>query len=329
MTRSHLYSALLLLAGTSPLLAEPQAVVDAPGEQTPARPTPDAGAPAAEAESAKPPAEEKAKGSEFLRILRNEEGEPLAMQTAVVRYVPIDESKAGLFVDLVGAVHIGEKSYYKELNELFPAYDAMLYELVAPEGTRVRAEDHAGPPTHPIGALQVGMQGMLGLEHQLQQVDYSPENFVHADMSPDEFAESMKRRDESFFKMFFRALGQSAARQNIEGQGTSDAELLFALFSKDRTLRLKRILAEQFGDLEQSTAVFDGPDGSTILTERNKKALEVLDREIKAGKKKLAIFYGAAHLPDMERRLHDEFHLKPTETRWINAWKLDSAESDK
>ena len=69
-------------------------------------------------------------------------------------------------------------------------------------------------------------------------------------------------------------------------------------------------------------AMLYGPEGSTIITERNKKALQVLDREIKNGKKKLAIFYGAGHLPDFEARLEKDFGLKRQNQRWLAAWKL-------
>jgi hypothetical protein len=68
--------------------------------------------------------------------------------------------------------------------------------------------------------------------------------------------------------------------------------------------------------------VLEGKDGSTILTERNRKAFEVLDRELKAGKKKLGVFYGAAHLPDMEKRLLNDFGMKRSGERWVTAWSL-------
>ena len=46
-------------------------------------------------------------------------------------------SARDVVVDLIGAVHVGEKAYYEALNKQFEDYDAVLYELVAPEGTRV------------------------------------------------------------------------------------------------------------------------------------------------------------------------------------------------
>jgi hypothetical protein len=256
----------------------------------------------------------------YLRVLRDDKGEPLALQTSVVRYIPKGGDREGLVVELVGAVHVGDKTYYDELNKVFEGYDALLFELVAPEGTRIPKGGARGGGGSAIGGLQRGMQSMLELEFQLDCVDYTKKNFVHADMSPDEFAKSMKDRKESVLQMIFKAMGQGAAQQ---GKG-NDTDLLFALFSRDRAFRLKRAMADQFENLEGQMAIFEGPDGSTIITERNKKALEVLKREIEGGKKKLGIFYGAGHLADMHKRLVTDFEMKKESERWINAWSLET-----
>src|SRR6201986_3078725 len=55
----------------------------------------------------------------FIRITRDANKDPLAMETAIVHYVPKDPALAGLSVDLIGAVHVGEKEYYKALNKKF------------------------------------------------------------------------------------------------------------------------------------------------------------------------------------------------------------------
>jgi hypothetical protein len=41
-----------------------------------------------------------------------------------------------------------------------------------------------------------------------------------------------------------------------------------------------------------------------------------------SGKKKVALFYGAGHLPDMERRLMSDFQMKRGGQFWMEAWKL-------
>jgi hypothetical protein len=260
----------------------------------------------------------------FLRVTRDKKI-PRSMDTAIVTYVPADDTREGLTVDLIGAVHVGEKSYYDDLNREFEQYDALLYELVAPDDDNVPKAGEGTNSGHPIGMLQNGMKGMLELEHQLACVNYDRPNFVHADMSPEEFAETMADRDESLTKLFFRMMGQGIAQQSKQqarnGRST-DADMMAALFSKERAVMLKRVMAEQFGDLESAMAGLDGPDGSTIITERNKVAFDVLKEQIEAGKKKIGVFYGAGHLADMEERLLKDFNLKRGETRWLTAWDL-------
>jgi len=264
-------------------------------------------------------------GPKFIRVRRNEKGSPVAMETAVVRYVSAD--RPGVTVDLVGAIHIADKSYYDELNKRFESYEVVLYELVAPEGTRIPKEGRPGNSAHPIGAMQNGMGAMLELEHQLDRVDYTKENFVHADMSPEDFSKSMEKRGESLMQMFLRLMGQGmvqqAAQQQKEGGGSTDLGLLMALFSKDRAHKLKSLFADQFENMESQMLVFNGPEGSTIITERNKKAFEVLDKQLKAGRKNVAVFYGAGHLPDMEQRLAADFGLKREGEKWLTAWSLE------
>src|SRR5262245_9002208 len=110
--------------------------------------------PADELAANKPNTEEP----KFIRLTRDDDRLPLAMQTAVVRYS--SAGRPGVELDLVGAVHIADKSYYDDLNKLFEKYDVVLYELVAPEGTRVPKGGRKGTSTHPIGAMQQGMSSI-------------------------------------------------------------------------------------------------------------------------------------------------------------------------
>jgi hypothetical protein len=89
------------------------------------------------------------------------------------------------------------------------------------------------------------------------------------------------------------------------------------------------VVAGQFENLESQMAAIEGKDGSTIITARNQKALEVLKREIEAGKKKIGIFYGAGHLADMEERLLKDFDLKRENERWLTAWDMKASAAAK
>lgn len=273
------------------------------------------------------PAAADAARPKYIRITRDAQDKPLALQTAIVHFVPA-EGPQDVHVDLIGAVHVGEKSYYDALNEAFTKYDVVLYELVAPDGTRVpKGGRQSG---HPVALLQNGMKDMLGLEHQLEKVDYSKENLVHADMSPDDFSKSMEERKESFIGMFARMWGQAIAQQSTQKNRTSDFDVLSAFFSPNRAETMKRVMAEQFENVEGVMQALEGPEGSTIITERNKVALKKLSEQLAAGKKNIAIFYGAGHLGDMEKRLlSDEFDLKRSGEDWLDAWNLSNTPAAK
>ena len=84
-------------------------------------------------------------------------------------------------------------------------------------------------------------------------------------------------------------------------------------------------MAEQFEDLEGAMSALDGPEGSTIITERNKVALKVLAEQITAGKKRIGVFYGAGHMPDMEQRMIKDLGVRRATERWLVAWDLRPA----
>jgi hypothetical protein len=262
---------------------------------------------------------------QFVRLRRGADQQPLALETAILRFVPADAPDDGVSLDLIGVIHVGDKSYYDELNRRFRDFDAVLYELVAPADANVpRAGERPGSA---IGGLQVGMTAMLELDYQLDHIDYAAPNMVHADMTPDEFARTMKARNESFTGMFFRMMGRAFGEQARNPFRADDLRLLAAMVAEDRAHQMKLILAEEFSDLRGQIDLFDGPDGSTIVTERNKKALEVLRHELAAGKKRLALFYGAGHLADFQRRLQEDFGMKRVATEWVEAWSLTPAEN--
>ncbi|HTU24431.1 MAG TPA: hypothetical protein VMF30_03465, partial [Pirellulales bacterium] len=107
----------------------------------------------------------------YLRIERDPAGNELGLQTAILRFESDAPERKGCVVDLVGAVHVGEKAYYEALNKRFKDYDAVLYELVAPEGTRIPKGAKTGG--NAVSFFQNGLKDMLGLEHQLEYIDYT------------------------------------------------------------------------------------------------------------------------------------------------------------
>lgn len=268
------------------------------------------------------PAKKTNEMEHFMRIRKNSDGKPIALETSITRYELTNEKGERITVDLIGAVHIGEADYFKSLNKRFERYEGLLYELVAPEGTVIpkggRGENIG---MNPVAAMQVGMQNVLGLEFQLNHIDYTKKNFIHADMSPEEFGKSMEENEESISGYALKAIGQSMAMQ-AAGKGDNSLGMLMAMFSKNKEIKLRRSFADQMQQMEGGLIMFEGKDGSTIIDHRNAKCMEVLEREIAAGKKNLAIFYGAGHLPDMQRRLTSDFKMTRGGQSWIKAWDL-------
>ena len=277
-------------------------------------------------------ATETEQATEFLRIRRDAEGKPVALQTAIVRY---RNKKNTILVDLIGAVHIGEKQYYKQLNHQFDQYESLLYELVAPEGTRVPAPGEARPAsTNPISLLQNSTKSLLGLESQLEQIDYQKDNFVHADLSPAQIQEKMNERGETALTLGLSAVADMIRQQNLAQReeaesGTSDTEPEASLFEMmGDPVKMKLMMAEQFADSGALDMGLGPKLNEILITDRNMAAMKVLQQEIVDGKTKLGLFYGAAHMPDFEKRLAEDLGLVRSEQVWVDAWDLTQANSN-
>ena len=281
---------------------------------------------------------------EYVRIRKNERKLAVALETSVIHFA--DSKKyPDATVDLIGAIHLGEPDYYQQLNTLFETYDVLLFEAVMPEEAVKRdLRPGGGDGSHrkdlndevewteakvglaAISVLQLGMKDALGMEFQLTGVDYSAENFVHADMTAEEFEESMTKRGESFSGMFLKEMGKSVANQQESNPLAMNLDMMLSVLTSDRLYRVRRIAAVQLAKAGEGDA-FAGFDGSsTIITERNKKCFEVMVRELKKGKKKVGIFYGAGHFADMEKRMVAEHEFARNSEEWLVAWHLRNPE---
>jgi hypothetical protein len=267
------------------------------------------------------PAADPAPASDYLRLGRDDAGVPVALQTSIVRFRPADGAlPADLEVDLVGAVHVGDSRYYQELNARFTEYDAVLYELVAPEGTRVPlgGVDDASF----LSGIQGGMADVLGLTFQLDQIDYTRPNLIHSDLSPEDLSRSMAERGETPAGLIARALAMSMNEYAKDPMGVRSLALVAAFFSADRERMLKAQLAPMLLDMENSTAVFEGESGTSVIGERNKRAVSVLEERIRLGDRRIAIFFGAAHMTGIAELVETGLGLNKDSTVWVDAWNL-------
>lgn len=257
---------------------------------------------------------------EYIRIEKDATGAPASLQTPIIAFEPADGEPGGLHVDLVGAIHIADASYYQALNERFEDYDAVLYELVAPEGARPLPN---AEPGNIVSSAQVGMTELLGLTFQLDEIDYTRPNFVHADLTPEALAQSMTDRGESVFGYLSRLFAASMSGDVLQNApAVNGPGLLAMLFSPDRARLLKVTFASEMLDVEGFARAIEGEEGSSLIGARNERAISVLEDRIRLGDRHIAIFYGVAHLPDMASRLESEAALKRQGVTWVGAWDL-------
>lgn len=255
----------------------------------------------------------------FIRFVDDNHGGG-SLQTADVAFT----NDAGVDVHLVGAVHIGEKSYYDALNQDFKHYDAVLYELVSEKDAPPPTAAEADASENPISKLQHFLKNTLDLDFQLDDIDYQAPNFVHADMDKDTFEQMQAQRGESFEQILLTQLIHAMTNPPPEKPGQADdqdVDVISLLTKPDMERQIKVVIARQLGDIDLSAMGLDGPNGSVLVTERNKAALKVLSDTITAGKKNIAIFYGAAHMTDMSKRL-ESMGFHPVSTNWKVAWDL-------
>jgi hypothetical protein len=97
------------------------------------------------------------------------------------------------------------------------------------------------------------------------------------------------------------------------------AELYQAYSTGESGPELKRSFINGLATgLACSDSLFDS-QSTIIVTSRNQAARKVLRREFKPKKKRLAILYGGAHMPDFEIHLAKDFGVRQLEERWLVA----------
>lgn len=266
--------------------------------------------------------ENKSEGKDFIRF--NESKTSASLETASAKYT----HKDGITVELIGVVHIADKDYYEKFNEQFKQYDALLYEMVGGDPEKpLTKEDLQANKKNPLRFFQLLIGGMMKLDFQLDHIDYTAKNFVHADMTLETFQERQKAKGENLLSLLEKSI---EAQEKAASQNKNDFNFasMFKLLNEEGGPNgMKLALGRQFHDIESMIGGMEGPDGSVLVAERNITALKVMDREIKSGKKNLGIFYGAAHLPDFDKRLTKELGFQRAETSWNTAWKIQKAAS--
>lgn len=212
-----------------------------------------------------------------------------------------------------------------------------------------------------FGLIQRSMAFLLKLDFQLECLDYRKETWYHADLDLETFSTLQLARGESLFT-FARDMAVVSLKTLTRAAmmpGNVDpwrARLLWAskalpmpligllvietvcappdapfnkapevkaLLDLDLSAAIKVILAKQIAtDFTEGASLM--VEKSVIIGERNRAAMEELRESFRDGCRRVAIFYGGGHMPDMDRRLREDFGLVPKKVQWLTAWSIQS-----
>jgi hypothetical protein len=239
---------------------------------------------------------------------------------------------SGQTVDLIGVVHIADAAYYQQLNGRFSAYDSVLFELVGdPQALTQRAPRAQAqqPPDNALSFIQQAASKHLNLTFQLGAIDYTGKNMVHADATAEEFARMQQERGENVLTMFVSAMQAQMKTHMSNGANRSAMReldtiaLIRILMSQDSATEFKKALAKTFDQMESMTAAMEGPQGSAVLSGRNAVVVNKI-KEVLAHKKqrRIAVFYGGAHMPGIEASLTKDMNAKASGEEWLAAWTM-------
>ncbi len=262
------------------------------------------------------PAVKDPKATQFIRVDRDNKN--VRLQTGITSYI-----KDGVTVNLIGAIHIADAKYYTQLNKEFKNYDALLFEMVGGDKMKAgKAKDAKKKAKDPMMAMLGNVYGMISkllkLQSQKDGIDYTAKNFVHADLSLEEFEKLQAEKGESLLGFAM----QNAQNGGKRGAKQPDMQKLLTAVLSGNANGIKLELVDTLGGAADQMAGMMGQ--SVIIGDRNKACLKVLIEQTKAGKKKLGIFYGAAHFPDMEKDML-KMGYKKTGHRWLTAWDIPKA----
>ncbi|KAK3210724.1 hypothetical protein Dsin_015430 [Dipteronia sinensis] len=215
-----------------------------------------------------------------------------------------------------------------------------------------------------LGCIQRQMARILMLDFQLDCLDYQAENWYHADLDYETFMSLQREKGESFFT-FARDMTLRSTKAMVNpsipedlgpwrskllwasrvlpmplvglliiggvcadaGSQQSEYPELEALSRLDFGGAMKVFLAKRLTS-EFTQVTTEVEESSVIIGERNRAAIEALGRAIDEGHNRIAILYGGGHMPDLGRRLREEFDLFPSRVQWVTAWSIRNRDLD-
>lgn len=166
----------------------------------------------------------------------------------------------------------------------------------------------------------------LGTNLQVRSIDYDRANWLPADLPMEELLDRLWKRGE-----------RSATIEMLSNQnGLQQGIIRFLLSMVSKSPSFKKMAIEALGGGAEKAGKKRGSglgsvDERIIIDERNEAVIERLHALLDQPNppKSIAIFYGAAHMPEFEGTLREQFGLEPGEPRWFTAMSVDEWSREK
>jgi hypothetical protein len=284
--------------------------------------------------------------------IANPDSNTVQLQIVLRKFVP--ERHRGPAVWLAGVMHVGEPDYYRALQRFLDAQTVVLYEGIDPEAHPRHVHEAAAPSTNapiratpPAGAkggysMQSTLARSLGLVFQLEAIDYDRANFLNSDLSVLQIQRIMEGNRPG------GPPGQNGGGSNasfdtllqiMDGSSFLGSLFKFGLGIMAGSPKLQAVakltLIEAIGRLKGDLSDVQGlpPEWKqliqVLIQARNQNLMADLKSELKkiprAGS--IAVFYGAGHMDDLEKRVTSQLHYRPADETWLPAFSVDMRKS--
>lgn len=164
--------------------------------------------------------------------------------------------------------------------------------------------------------LYLELADALGVALQVRSIDYDRRGWEPADLPLEDLLDSLWKRGER--SMTLEMLSNDSGLQ----QGV--IRFLLSMVSKSPEFKKLVVQALGAGGKRGDSALGD-VDARIIIDERNDAVIAQLKQLLASATppKSVAIFYGAAHMPDFEASLRADFDLEPVDVLWHTAMSVD------
>lgn len=222
---------------------------------------------------------------------------------------------------LVGAVHVGSRAYYSEVQDLLNRQDTVLYEGVRQNRTAPMVMKPSAKAPRSVYRV---LSDAIGLDFQLEDIDYSRHGWENADLTWPEIQKLSKAAGKG------KPTGVDTISQVLNPQSPMAKMFTTMITSATPGTReaFKIIMVKSVA--EGKGPSLDAVTSDIVVKARN-KAVEKRLAEVVADKshpKSVGIFYGALHLPGVEQDIEKKYGYKPVEDHWYTSATADPKKLD-